>query len=59
MSYYTRQERDADKIDILRVVTETSPEYIYGVDEQTLKNELISDEVMQCFLEHHAVLRSL
>lgn len=51
--------RDADKIDILRVVSETSSEYIYGIDEQAFKSELISDEVMQCFLEHHAVLRSL
>lgn len=51
--------RDADKIDIFRVNIDTSPEEIYNVTTEELKNSQISQEVMQCFEEEHAVLRSL
>lgn len=51
--------RDADKIDIFRVNIDTSPEEIYNVTTEELKNSEVSPEVMQCFEEEHAVLRSL
>lgn len=51
--------RDADKIDIFRVNIDTSPEEIYNVTTEELKNSAVSPEVMQCFEEEHAVLRSL
>ena len=51
--------RDADKIDILKVVYESETEIIYGVSESELKNQEISENVMRCFDERHAVLRSL
>lgn len=51
--------RDADKIDIFRVNIDTSPEEIYNVTTEELKNSQVSPEVMQCFDEEHAVLRSL
>ena len=51
--------RDADKIDILKVVYESSPEVIYGVSEELLKKEDISDDVMKCFDERNAVFRPL
>ena len=51
--------RDADKIDIFRVNIDTPPEEIYNVTTEDLKNSVVSDAVMQCFEEEHAVLRSL
>lgn len=51
--------RDADKIDILKVVYETEPEIIYGVSMEELMNQVISENVMKCFDEKHAVLRSM
>lgn len=51
--------RDADKIDILRVNIETPLEEIYNTTTQELKSSVISDQVMQAFFEHHAILRAL
>ncbi len=51
--------RDADKIDILRVNIETPLEEIYNTTTEELKSSVISDEVMQAFFEHHAILRAL
>ena len=51
--------RDADKVDIFRVNVEIPTEDIYNVSTYELKHSLISPEVKQCFLDRHAVLRSL
>lgn len=51
--------RDADKIDILRVNIETPLEDIYNCTTQELNAYPVTEEVMQCFREEHAVLRSL
>nr|WP_318686449.1 HD domain-containing protein [uncultured Acetatifactor sp.] len=51
--------RDADKIDILRVNMEFPLEQIYNVSTKELYNCQVSEEVMECFFEEHAVLRSL
>lgn len=51
--------RDADKIDIFRVNLDTPMEEIYNVTTEELKNASVTQEVKQCFLEKHAVLRSL
>ncbi|MBE6018006.1 MAG: HD domain-containing protein [Lachnospiraceae bacterium] len=51
--------RDADKVDIFRVNVETPTEDIYNVTTYELKHSPISPEVKQCFLDRHAVLRSL
>ena len=51
--------RDADKIDILRVNVEVPLEEIYNTTTEELRHAKITKEVMQSFLEHHAVLRSL
>lgn len=51
--------RDADKIDILKVNYDVTLEVIYDVTTEELKNSKVTDEVMNAFMEHHAVLRSL
>lgn len=51
--------RDADKIDILKVNVEFPLEEIYNTTTGKLRQEEISEEVLQSFYEHHAVLRSL
>ena len=51
--------RDADKLDILRVNVESSPELIFGSSPEEMKKEEITPEVLQCFEEGHAVLRNL
>lgn len=51
--------RDADKIDIIKVVVEKDPVDIYGVTYEELKRQRFTDEVLRCFDEGHAVLRSL
>lgn len=51
--------RDADKIDILRVNVETPLEEIYNVSTKTLRNDPITPQVLEAFLEGHAVLRTL
>ncbi len=51
--------RDADKIDIFRVMDKTPMDAIYNVDEKTLRNAEVSVEVMDAFMERHAVLGSL
>lgn len=51
--------RDADKIDIFRVNCDTPLEKIYNVTTKQLKESAVSEAVRQCFLEKHAVLRSL
>lgn len=50
--------RDADKIDILKVTVETPFTVIYGPDSVRAKYESISEEVLQDYMEEHAVLRS-
>ena len=51
--------RDADKIDILKVNVDFPLEEIYNTTTEKLRNDEISEEVLQSFYEHHAVLRSL
>lgn len=51
--------RDADKIDILRVNTETPLEEIYNASIQELYHAEVTEAVMESFYEHHATLRSL
>lgn len=51
--------RDADKIDIFRVICDTPMEEVYGFRTEDILRSGITPEVKQAFLEHHAVLRSL
>lgn len=50
--------RDADKIDIMRVNVQTPLEEIYNVSTEKLRNDEISEEVMNSFYEEHATLRT-
>lgn len=51
--------RDADKVDIFRVICESDLEDVYGFTAQQLLQSGITPEVEQAFMEYHAVLRSL
>lgn len=51
--------RDADKIDIFRVNLETPMEEIYNTTTEELYHSRVTPEVLQAFMEHHAVLRNL
>ncbi|MCM1083814.1 MAG: HD domain-containing protein [Clostridium sp.] len=51
--------RDADKIDILKVFSDTSMEAVYGVTHEEVYTSEVSPAVMASFFEHHATLRSL
>lgn len=51
--------RDGDKIDILKVNVDFSLEEIYNVTTKELRSCKISEEVMEAFMEGHAILRSL
>ena len=51
--------RDADKIDILKVNTDFTPEEIYGVTMNELLSSSITDAVMEAALEGHAVDRAI
>lgn len=51
--------RDADKIDILKVNVEEPLDKIYNTTIEKLTTSMVTEEVMQSFFEHHAVLRSL
>ena len=51
--------RDADKVDILRVIVETPMEEIYNVSEDELLSSGVSERVMEQVREHHAVKRDL
>ena len=51
--------RDADKLDIFKVVNDTPLEDMYNVNTEDIPKTEISDEVMQALREKHAVLRSL
>lgn len=51
--------RDADKIDIFKVNIEFPLEEIYNVSREELYSCAVTEEVMQCFEEGHAVLRAL
>lgn len=51
--------RDADKIDIFRVIAQSPLEEVYNVSTESLRRDGVSEEVKQCFLEKHAVLRAL
>ena len=51
--------RDADKVDILKVNHDVPMEVIYNVTTEELKHASVTDEVMQQFQEHHAILRSV
>lgn len=56
---YCNLLRDADKIDILKVNVEESLEDIYSVTSEEIAHAEVSDEVMQAFLEKHAVNHAL
>lgn len=51
--------RDADKVDIFRVICDTPMEEVYGFQTKDILCSAITPEVMQAFYEHHAVLRKL
>ena len=51
--------RDADKVDIFRVICDTPMEEVYGFQTGDILRSGITPEVRRAFLEHHAVLRSL
>lgn len=51
--------RDADKVDIFRVICDTPMEEVYGFQTKDILRSAITLEVMQAFYEHHAVLRKL
>lgn len=51
--------RDADKVDIFRVICDTPMEEVYGFQTEDILRSGITPEVRQAFLEHHAVLRCL
>lgn len=51
--------RDADKIDIFKVINDTPIGIIYKVSSEDAVNAGISADVMQAIKEQHAVLRSL
>jgi HD superfamily phosphohydrolase YqeK len=51
--------RDADKIDIFRVTTETPLEDIYNISSEELLASEVTEPVMEQLREHHAVLRSV
>ncbi len=51
--------RDADKVDIFRVICDTPMEEVYGFQTKDIFRSAITPEVMQAFYEHHAVLRKL
>lgn len=48
--------RDSDKIDIFRVNLEESKEILYLCDDQTLRNDVISDEVFEDFKQGITIL---
>lgn len=50
--------RDADKVDIFRVLCDTPPEQIYNVTSEELKTAPVTQEVKQCFLDRTAMLKS-
>lgn len=56
---FCRILRDGDKIDILKVNVDFPLEEIYNVTTEELRLSQVSDEVMEAFMEGHAVLRSL
>lgn len=51
--------RDADKVDILKVNVEVPIEEIYDVTTEELRNTEVSDEVLESFYEHQAILKSI
>lgn len=51
--------RDADKIDILRVNVEVPLEEIYNVTTKELYQSTVTCEVLEAFMQHTTVLRSL
>lgn len=51
--------RDADKIDIFRVINETPMTQVYDFKKSEILTSPVTEEVMQAFRERHAVLRSL
>ena len=51
--------RDADKLDIFKVVNDTPLEDIYIVDKEEITKAEVTNAVMQALREKHAVLRSL
>lgn len=51
--------RDADKIDILKVNVEEPLDKIYNTTIEKLTTSTVTEEVLQSFFEHHAVLRNL
>lgn len=56
---YVNILRDADKIDILKVNCDFAPEDIYDVSSERLRNEQISEAVMEAVGEHHTILKAI
>lgn len=48
--------RDADKIDILKVNVEVPIEIIYGAKKEDVQNSVVTEEVMNQFLNHQTIL---
>ncbi|MCI9080140.1 MAG: HD domain-containing protein [Lachnospiraceae bacterium] len=51
--------RDADKLDIFKVVSDTPLENIHNVDREEISKTVVTGDVMQALREKHSVLRSL
>lgn len=51
--------RDADKLDIFKVVCDTPIEDIYKTSQEEYEKSTISPEVLEDFFKHNTVLRSL
>lgn len=51
--------RDADKVDILKVNQEVSLEVIYNVSAEKLRQEEVTEAVMQEFFKRRTILRSM
>ncbi|MDE6616477.1 MAG: HD domain-containing protein [Lachnospiraceae bacterium] len=51
--------RDADKLDIFKVVNDTPLENIYSINKEEISTTEVTGSVMQALREKHAVLRSL
>ena len=51
--------RDADKIDIFRVLCDTPVEEIYNVTTEELRTAEVTEEVRECFRRHITVPRNL
>lgn len=58
-SAYSNVLRDADKVDIFRVLCDTPVEEIYSVTSEQLRSAEVTEEVKNCFMNRTAVPRNL